>query len=503
MFKKTVQSLLFSVLAAGLVVSGCGSNPPGDKKGAAGGKTGESQLPPYEISIAFWGNNQRDIGLVEKEINKITQAKINATVKLNRIEPAAWTQQKILMLAGNEKADLVFTGEDQYISEVSQKQLLPLDDLLKKHGKDIVASFQPEVLAASKINGITYAVPSIRDFASYPTILMRTDMLKKYNIDVSNIKKLDDIDPVFQKIKENYPTYNLLGKATAAASLAYSLVITTVDPLGDMIGVLDNLDGLKVVNLYETPYYANVVKTLRRWYQAGYIPKDIATSKQSGKDYMKANIGFATVNKGKPGIPSQTSQIVGAEVTEVKLGTPKTDTVAITNAMFAIAANSKNPERAMMLLNLMYSDKDLVNLLAWGIEGQHYAKQPNNTIDFPQGLEASKSGYNLRQGWMFGNQLLTHPWTSDGPDIWKDMAEFNKNSKKSAALGFMYNPAPVKTELAAINNVIQQYSMGLETGTLDPEEILPKFNAALKAAGIDKVIAEKQKQLDSWAASKK
>ncbi|MEK8127629.1 ABC transporter substrate-binding protein [Paenibacillus filicis] len=502
MFKKTVHSLLVSFLSASVLLSACGSNSA-DNKGAKPEPKEETKLPPYEVSIAFWGNNQRDLGLVEKEINKITQEKINATVKLNRIEPAAWTQQKILMLAGNEKADLIFTGEYQYVSEVAQKKLLPIDDLLKTHGKDIIASFEPEVLAASKVNGVTYAVPSIRDFASYPTILMRTDMLKKAGADVSNVKKLDDLDPVFQKVKEAYPTNNLLGKATAASSLAYSLIITTVDPLGDMIGVMDNLDQLKVVNMYESPAYTNMLKTLRRWYLAGYIPKDIATAKQSGKDYMKANIGFATTNKGKPGITSQTSQVIGSEITEVKLGPAKTDTVAITNAMFGIAANSKDPQRAMMMLNLMYSNKDIVNLLAWGIEGQHYAKQPNNTADFPQGLEPSKSGYNLRQGWMFGNQLLTTPWVTDGPDIWKDMAEFNKTSKKSKALGFTYDPEPVKTELAALNSVIQQYGMGLETGTLDPDENLPKFVAALKASGIDKVIAEKQKQLDAWAASKK
>ncbi|MDQ6420182.1 DUF3502 domain-containing protein [Paenibacillus sp. LHD-117] len=36
-------------------------------------------------------------------------------------------------------------------------------------------------------------------------------------------------------------------------------------------------------------------------------------------------------------------------------------------------------------------------------------------------------------------------------------------------------------------------------GTLDPEKNLPDFISKLKAAGIDKVIAEKQKQLDEWA----
>jgi putative aldouronate transport system substrate-binding protein len=209
------------------------------------------------------------------------------------------------------------------------------------------------------------------------------------------------------------------------------------------------------------------------------------------------------VTKGKPGINTQTGQRIGVPLTAVQFSQAKTDTVAITNAMFAITANSKDPKRAMMMLNLLYSDKDIINLIDWGIEGKHYVKQPNNTIDFPPGVDASKSGYNLRQGWMFGNQFLSYPWTTDSPDIWTKMDTFNKGSKKSAALGFMYNPNPVKTELAAISNVVKQYSPGLENGALDPKENLPKFVAALKAAGIDKVIAEKQKQLDEWAKTHK
>ena len=153
----------------------------------------------------------------------------------------------------------------------------------------------------------------------------------------------------------------------------------------------------------------------------------------------------------------------------------------------------------MMMLNLLYSDKDIINLIDWGIEGKHYVKNPNGTIDFPPGVEGSATGYNLRQGWMFGNQLLSYPWATDSPDIWQKMDEFNRGAKKSAALGFMYNPDPVKTELAAISNVVKQYSVGLENGALEPDENLPKFIAALKAAGIDKVVAEKQRQLDEWA----
>lgn len=47
---------------------------------------------------------------------------------------------------------------------------------------------------------------------------------------------------------------------------------------------------------------------------------------------------------------------------------------------------------------------------------------------------------------------------------------------------------------------IAQYSGIIAAGAQDPAEVLPKFLENLNAAGIDKVIAEKQSQLDAWLA---
>jgi len=40
---------------------------------------------------------------------------------------------------------------------------------------------------------------------------------------------------------------------------------------------------------------------------------------------------------------------------------------------------------------------------------------------------------------------------------------------------------------------------GKENGALDPDMMLPVFTKALRDAGIDRVIIEKQRQLDAWA----
>ena len=46
--------------------------------------------------------------------------------------------------------------------------------------------------------------------------------------------------------------------------------------------------------------------------------------------------------------------------------------------------------------------------------------------------------------------------------------------------------------------MISQYQAALESGSVDPEKILPEFLTALESAGSDEVIAENQRQLDEW-----
>ncbi len=60
----------------------------------------------------------------------------------------------------------------------------------------------------------------------------------------------------------------------------------------------------------------------------------------------------------------------------------------------------------------------------------------------------------------------------------------------------------MKTEIAAATNVLNQFKLGLESGTLDPAKSLPEFNEKLKAAVLDKIIAEKQKHNGEWKANK-
>lgn len=59
-------------------------------------------------------------------------------------------------------------------------------------------------------------------------------------------------------------------------------------------------------------------------------------------------------------------------VTCVHLETYPIRTGSLTKFVWTIPNSAKEPEAAMAFLNLMFTDKDLSNILTWGIEGRDY-----------------------------------------------------------------------------------------------------------------------------------
>jgi putative aldouronate transport system substrate-binding protein len=504
---KRTSGLLSIILALTALLSACGGSSGGDKaatentqpaaSSANSEEPAKTNAKPYELTLAYLQLNEMpDTPLVEAEISKITKAKINATVKLLPIGISAWAQQTNLMLAGNEKMDLMVSSSlFNFGSQVAKGQLEPLDDLLKKHGQGIVDVVGQKLIDGSIVDGKIYGVPSLRDIGGDFGVIMRKDLVDKYKIDLSKIKTWADLEPVFKTIKDNEPGLAPLAHQANTKQTATNIYAANVDSLGDNLGVIaDAGTSTKIVNLFETKDFTESVALTRKWYQAGYIMKDAATSQETGSNLVKAGKAFAYTSNMKPGFEQQEANITGKEMVAVRLTRPLADSVSITGFMVSITKNSEDPERAMQFMNLMYTDKDIANLISLGIEGKHYVKKSDNIIALPEGVK--QSGYAFNQ-WEVGNNFLTYVWEGTDPNIWELMKKHNDNAVKSTAIGFTFNVEPVKTEIAAATNVLNQYKVGLESGTLDPA-LTGEFNTKLKAAGLDKIIVEKQKQLDEW-----
>lgn len=465
--------------------------------------TAQGSLKPYEIVMAIPGVEQKDIQLVTDKINEITKAKFNATVKIVTIGFASWMQQMNLMMASGEKLDLVWTANFMnYNTTVAKGQLMPLDALVAKHGKDIASALGATVLDGAKVDGKLYGIPSVRDFAASYGFMVRKDLVEKYKIDLSKVKSAGDMTAVFKVIKEREPT--VIPFATTQTNTVAELFGQSVyDKLGNYMGVMGIDDSsFKVVDFYETKWYADMLATVRQWYLAGYLSQDAATVTDTPDSLVKAGKAFAYAYAGKPGIDTQESRKTGKDMIWVELTQPFSYTTSITNGMVSIPSSCKDPERVMMLVNLWYGSKELVNLFDNGIEGVHYVKNAKGQLDYPAGVTSATTRW-IPINFRIGNNFLAYTWSTEPSDLWAKLDKFNKTAHPSKALGFSFDVDPVKTEVAAVSNVINQYRMGLESGTLDPKAILPEFIAKLKASGIDKIVAEKQSQLSAWAKAKK
>lgn len=512
---KRFLALAMAALMTALLLAACGSDG-GDSQVGGGGSQAQSQAgssqPAGEmenIVFAFPSTKIVDgIQLVEDEINKIIEPKLNVHVTFEAISMASYTEQMNLMMSSGEQLDVV-TFFGTYSMMLSRNQFFPLDDLMAEYGQGIREVVGDQMLKATTSAGTLYAVPNNNGKAAVLNIVLREDILEENNISVDGLKQasnfeeycenLDELGNIFAQLKEAEPDMVML-----VPSIAGTLMFTEVpfgDNLGDQYGVLmpQDTDSLTLTNAFASDEFAILLDYARDWYQKGYILQDAATTQEASNTYLSSGRTVGYFIRGEEGQAEQITTATGQPVVSIKLLEAYINTQAVNGIGFGIASTSKHPEAAMKFLNETYTNPDVVNLLAWGIEGTHYEVQADGTIDFPEGVDANNTSYGLNMDWLFGNQFLTYIW-GKGRDttIYERLEYNNKNATFSPAMGFMYDSTPVRNELTALSNVSNEYGPGLLTGTVDPATELPKYLEALENAGLDIVIAEKQNQLDAW-----
>src|SRR5699024_9551137 len=100
--------------------------------------------------------------------------------------------------------------------------------------------------------------------------------------------------------------------------------------------------------------------------------------------------------------------------------------------------------------------------------------------------------------WNTGSNAILYTQESITDEMIATRDKSIEEAETSPILGFSFNTDSVKTEISNISNVMNQYMDGLNTGTVDPDETLPKLLEALDKAGYEKVLTEMQKQYDEF-----
>ncbi|CAM4486745.1 putative aldouronate transport system substrate-binding protein [Paenibacillus endophyticus] len=511
--KQKTSMLLLMMMTIVLIVSGCSGN--GNKNNAEATKepaaatekpaaTEEeppaNELKPYQLSLVYPGTPQTDEKKIEEALNKILTEKINATIDLRPIDWGAWDDKINLMVASQEEVDIVFTAQwNGHAKYVAKGAFLDLGELLEQYGKGITDSLDPAFIEGAKINGKNYGVPTNKELAALGGIVYRKDVTDELGIDMTNVKTPQDLDAVYAVIKAKRPDLTPLYTTGGAFN---SHFFANYDFLGDSTipgAILKDLDGTKVAAVEEIDRYKEFLNLTRDYFKKGYINADAATTQVSSSDAWKAGTVFSTLEPLKPGKDAEVASAAGlsGKLAQISMSEKTVATSETAGSMLGVSFTSKDPARAMMLINLLHTDKEINNILNFGIEGDHFTR--NGEIITATDNTAN---YNPGSAWMFGNQFLNYVWDTEDPEKWAKFKEFNQNAKVSPGLGFVFDSEPVKAEVGALANVIRQYQRALETGSVDVDKTLADYEKKLKDAGVEKVVAEKQKQFDAFLASK-
>ena len=318
--------------------------------------------------------------------------------------------------------------------------------------------------------------------------------------DPNIIKTEEELEPLLEKVKEMYPDVYPIVSHVGSMSL-----MTNPDDLGGDIGSLESVssDSTEVINYYATDKYMNEMKLRYDWAQKGLIMPDASTSTEMANSLIGSGKGFGRFTNTKPGIEQEIEKESGKEIVVLNLVEPYTTTTRV-DIVWYVPHNSDKPERAVQVLNEIYTNPDLANILINGLEGTHYefTDKDNGVINYPDGVTASNTGYTSLP-WAWPNEAISYVWEGNDPDIWDQTQEFNNNAVVSPAKGFAWDNTNVQNEVTACANVTAKYGPALQCGSLDPETTIPKFLDELKAAGADTIIAEKQRQLDDWLEANK
>lgn len=481
-----------------------GGDDAGSSADTAGGKDAGalSGREEYVCKIVCVGDATTEAcEAVAEEASKITLEKYNTRIELARLSYGSFAEELNLMLSSGEKLDLFPNFAISVITAANTGQVLALDDLLAEYGQGILEIVPEADLKCDTINGSIYGVPNNKDKAEGFGLAMRTDMLEATGYDISQIKTEDDLTGLFEAVKEKYPdTYPLVSDN---GQMGYLMMYK--DELGGDFGILENCldeNDTEVVNLFETDSYKETVQRRYDWAQKGYIMPDAATNTQNAYDLMATGKGFSYFCNTKPGIEQEWTRKVGTDITVIELIEPYRTSTTGMNTWF-IAHNSEQPERAMEVLNEMYTNPELSNLLINGLEGEHYMLDTEKgVLTYPEGVDAANTSYSS-VAWVWPNELISTPWEADGADIWEQTDTFNQSAKLSTAFGFVWDNSNVINEITACNNVTAKYLNALNCGSLNPDDALPKMIKDLEDAGIDKIIQEKQTQLNAWMESGK
>lgn len=492
-------AVVLAALTAAAVLPGCSTQ-----------KSKQNQDGPITIKYIMAGpGRQKDSQEVWAAFNdKLHEHMPNVNVEFDVIDMADYKQTYLLMQTGKEQMDVVNTYGLDFWQEIENGSFLEISDLLDEYGKETKNTLPDWLFDYMKVDGELYGVPSYQMLSNERCLVMQKEYADKYLDTEALTKEMHSNDYFTDKTAQMLDSY--LEKLAADGKIYYGANIYNELPMKGYEQMLDNFvvdsNTNKVYYKFETEGMKKQYERHARWFKNGWIRQDALSYTTEGnvRGYKDGYVLYDT------GYTPWTADTVSKDGT-------KFITIPFRNYYFidsknaaggtAISATSKHPEEAMQVINLLQTDRELYNLLVYGIEGKHYTKTGDETIETPYGDQGgSNDNYGIYK-WIVGNTDLAYV-TQAQPNaeeykkwVFEDV---NKSEHRSKFIGITINTENIADSISQLTAIKGEYMKTLASGALgdDWEAYYNEWMNKANAAGMQEVKAEIQKQVDEFLSKK-
>lgn len=479
--------------------AGCSSKEDGQQNVTSnGGNTKEEKKELETLTILYPGEeSERMTEFLDNEFAEKMKEDLGLKVEMVFVPWAQYWEQKDIMLAAQEPIDLYWDGLPDLSTMVNKKQARELDDLIAQYGQDMLKVLPQSQLDGATINGKIYGIPTAYAPSSgmFQLVCVRQDILEA--VGMTDLNTADDLKEFATRVKEQFP--EMKGPADVIIKpLTRNFAEEQYNFIAAQEMVVFGEESHKAYNYYATEAFQEVAKFNRSMYEAGLYTEDL-TIKYNERD-SRMQTGLYLWVEGSLGKDMEIIDTVKANAPDARLKTyllKEEEPRYITSAggeVLCIPNTAPNPEGAMKFLNWLYTSQENYLFALYGVEGKDY--------EIVDGRINKISANDFFYEWMFRNQN----YQLFGPEVEQEYIDsylaWDDEALTSKSMGFRFNNENVKDIETRIAEVAGKDLLSIQCGFVDFETEYPKAMEKLKAAGMDEYVAEVQRQLDEFLASK-
>lgn len=459
-----------------------------------GSERGESpQDEAVELVYYTIGDPDEDLELVNEAVNELLLERYGFTVDYRKVGWNEYENQLTALINTHSGFDIAFAWAQNYQSNAAAGHWLDLTELLEDHAA-LYDAVDERFWRGAAVGGRIYGVPTNKELATPLHFLYSTELVEKYDIDIEKYGSIASLEPLLAMIAEKEPDCIPLFFDSSHVGLL-STIGYEYAAYSDLPLVVRTADGgCEVLNAFAQEDVMELLRTLRRYYELGYINEDAAIRTTLSR-FPDERV-FLRVASGGPDSAASYSQTFGYPIVVHQASESIVTSESTQGGVMAVNAYTQHPQECLAFLQALNTDAELRNLFNYGIEGVHYTLTENGQV---RAISDGYTGVEYTQG----NWFILRTREGEREDKWDVYREFNDAARESHLLGFIPSYEGLETERDAVAAVYQRYSAALFTGTVDPDKYVPRLLDELAEAGIDTLREGIQQQVDSFLRSQK